>query len=137
MHVDCQRIFRKLLDLAKVAHYGRHGLTARDADFELALAEGCNPVVCFFAREAQICVRRDKGTEETKGFELQPFGRVLDVVEVPGVLDFPALLALKGRQNTDGGERSVTPGHGSHNKSPLLGEGRGAIRHSSFVIHSQ
>ena len=26
----------------------------------------------------------------------------------------------QGRQNTDGGERSVTPGHGSHNKSPLL-----------------
>ena len=40
--------------------------------------------------------------------------RVLDVVEVLGVLDFPALLALKGRQNTDGGERSVTPGQLPH-----------------------
>ena len=65
--------------------------------------------------------------------------RVVDVVEVLGVLDFPALLALKGRQNTDGGKQRAAPGHGFHNKSPLLGEGQGwgnssfIIRHSSLV----
>ena len=40
----------------------------------------------------------------------------------------------QGRQSTDGGERSVTPGHGFHNKSPLLGEGQG-WGHSSFIIY--
>ena len=60
---------------------------------------GCNPVVCCLAREARKPhVRgqrdgRDKGTEETKGFEFIILHsslamRVLDVVEVLGVLEF-------------------------------------------------
>ena len=46
-------------------------------------------------------------------------------MRVFGVFDFPALLALKGRQITDGGKQRAAPGHGAHNKSPLLGEGQG------------
>ena len=58
--------------------------------------------------------------------------RVLDVVEVLGVLDFPALLALKGRQNTDGGKQRVAPGHGKLITPPPSrreGGGRGRERH--------
>ena len=40
------------------------------------------------------------------------FWRVLDVVEVLGVLDFPALRALKGRQSTGGGKQRAAPGLG-------------------------
>ena len=40
------------------------------------------------------------------------FWRVLDVVEVLGVLDFPALRALKGRQSTGGGKQRAAPGRG-------------------------
>ena len=49
--------------------------------------------------------------------------RVLDVVEVLGVLDFPALLALKGRQNTDGGKQRAAPGHGGNKQIPSPREG--------------
>ena len=35
--------------------------------------------------------------------------RVLDVVEVLGVLDFPALLAPTGRQITGGGKQRAAP----------------------------
>ena len=41
----------------------------------------------------------------------------------------------QGRQNTDGGKQCAAPGHGIHNKSPLLGEGQG-WGNSSFIIGS-
>ena len=51
-----------------------------------------------------------------------------------------SFLAPTGRQSTDGGKQRAAPGHGSHNKSPLLGEGQGwgqfVIHHSSFIIGS-
>ena len=58
--------------------------------------------------------------------------RVLDVVEVLGVLDFPALLALKGRQNTDGGKQRAAPDLRQVNNTPSLrrwrkGGGRGRV----------
>ena len=62
--------------------------------------------------------------------------RVLDVVEVLGVLDFLALLAPTGRQITGRGKQRAAPGHGSHNKPPLLGEGLG-WGHSSFIIEGK
>ena len=89
---DCQRIFRQLRHLAKVAHRGRSGIPCP------AVARA-TPTAAF------------------------------------------ALLALKGRQITDGGKQRVAPGHGTHNNSPLLGEGQGwgnssfIIHHSSFIIH--
>ena len=49
--------------------------------------------------------------------------RVLDVVEVLGVLDFPALLALKGRQITDGGKQRVAPDHGKLITPPPCADG--------------
>ena len=66
--------------------------------------------------------RRDQGT-----FELQSFGRVLDVVEVL------RLLALQmrpwqshreqGRQITDGGKQRVAPGHGKLITPPPSADG--------------
>ena len=56
--------------------------------------------------------------------------RVLDVVEVFVVLDFPALLALKGRQITDGGKQRAAPGHGKLITPPPSrreGGGRGRV----------
>ena len=58
--------------------------------------------------------------------------RVLDVVEVLGVLDFPARLALKGRQITDGGKQRAAPGHGKLITPPPSrreGGGRGRVWH--------
>ena len=48
------------------------------------------------------------------------FWRVLDVVEVLGVLDFPALRALKGRQSTGGGKQRAAPGRGKLITPPPL-----------------
>ena len=46
--------------------------------------------------------------------------RVLEVVEA---LDFPAPLALKGRQITDGGKQRVAPGHGKLITPPPSADG--------------
>ena len=58
--------------------------------------------------------------------------RVLDVVEVLGVLDFPALLALKGRQITGGGKQRAAPDSRDPQQTtpPWGGAGVGA-----FIIH--
>ena len=56
--------------------------------------------------------------------------RVLDIVEVLIVLDFPALLALKGRQITGGGKQRAAPGHGKLITPPPSrreGGGRGRV----------
>ena len=51
------------------------------------------------------------------------FWRVLDVVEVLGVLDFPALRALKGRQSTGGGKQRAAPGRGKLITPPPCADG--------------
>ena len=70
--------------------------------------------------------RRDQGT-----FELQSFWRVFDVVEVLDVLDFPRLLALKGRQITDGDKQRVAPDHGKLIKPPAL---RSILTYTVFAV---
>ena len=72
-------------------------------------AEGC------FAGEPCVKGQRDRRDHGT--FELQSFGRVLDVVEVL------RLLALKGRQITDGGKQRVAPGHGKLITPPPSADG--------------